>query len=94
MPWVPSVPDDGAILSCDESSLKAPVSINLARDRLRIANHMSDIAVRRLLLAGLKLESAKGLMDNHPAAANVEAAIDQVDAAIHDIRDILFDVRR
>jgi signal transduction histidine kinase len=92
MPAWSSVADDGAIPEVDESTLNAPVALNLARDRIRIATDMSDIVVQRLLLAGLDLQSARGLMDSHLAAGKVEAAIDRIDEAIRDIRNIVFDI--
>jgi signal transduction histidine kinase len=91
--WSP-VAEDAAIPEVDESTISAPVPLNLGRDRIRIATDMSDIVVGRLLLAGLDLESARWLMDSHPAAGKVEAAIDRIDEAIRDIRNIVFDIHR
>ena len=66
----------------------------LARDRDRIAEGMNDLVVRRLFSAGLTLETALGLIGGHPVARKVQEAIDQLDLAIRDIRNVVFDHRR
>jgi hypothetical protein len=43
------------------------------------------------LFAGLALETALGRMGGHPEAGKVREAIGQLDLAIRDVRDILFD---
>jgi hypothetical protein len=52
---------------------------------------MNDIVVYRLFSAGLCLQTALGLMDGHPAAGKVQEAIGELDLAIADFRDVLFD---
>ena len=63
----------------------------LAQDRDRIAAGMTDIVVRRLFTAGLALETALGLMGCHPGAGKVQEAIGQLDLAIRDVRNAVFD---
>jgi two-component system, NarL family, sensor histidine kinase DevS len=63
----------------------------LAEDRDRIADELSDIVVRRLFSAGLALEAALGLTGEHRAAGKVQDAISELDLAIRDIRDVVFD---
>ena len=94
MPVWTSATEDEPLAAVDESVRNPPVPVALARDRLQMSNQMSDIVVQRLLLAGLELQSARGLMDSHPAAEKVDAAIDSLDQAVRDIQDILFDIRR
>jgi len=64
----------------------------LAQDRDRIAADMTDTVVRRLFTAGLALETALGLMGGgHPGAGKVQEAIGQLDLAIRDVRNAVFD---
>ena len=62
-----------------------------AEDRERIAADLNDVVVRRLLTAGQDLQAALGLMGNHPANGKVRHAVDELDQAIRDIRDTIFD---
>ena len=62
-----------------------------AEDRERIALGLNDVVVRRLLTAGQDLQAALGLMGNHPASGKVRHAVDEMDQAIRDIRDTIFD---
>lgn len=68
--------------------------LRLAEDRDRIAGELSDIVVRRLFSAGLALDAALGLIGEHRAAGRVQHAISELDLAIRDIRDMVFDSRR
>ena len=68
--------------------------LRLAEDRDRIAGGLSDIVVRRVTSAGLALEAALGLIGEHRAAGRVQYAISELDRAIRDIRDVVFDSRR
>jgi signal transduction histidine kinase len=68
--------------------------LRLAEDRDRIAGELSDIVVRRLFSAGLALEAALGLIGEHRAAGRVQHAVSELDLAIRDIRDVVFDSRR
>ena len=63
----------------------------LARDRDRIAAGMTDIVVHRLFAAGLALETALGLLGGHPGAGKVQEAIGELDLAIRDVRNVVFD---
>ena len=57
-------------------------------DRERIPPGLNDVVVRRLLTAGQDLQAALGLMGDHPANGKVRHAVDEMDQAIRDIRDI------
>ena len=94
----------GAIPQLDEASVRptrdpppvrggdgAEAALLLARDRDRIAEDMNDVVVRRLFSAGLTLETALGLIGDHPVARRVQQAIDQLDLAIRDVRNVVFD---
>ena len=62
-----------------------------ADDRERMAQSLSDVVVHRLFAAGLDLQSALGLIGGHPAAEELDHAIGELDQAICDIRDAVFD---
>jgi signal transduction histidine kinase len=69
----------------------AKVTLRLVQDRDRIAGGMNDIVIHRLFSAGLFLETALGLMGGHPGAAQIQEAIAELDLAIRDFRNVLFD---
>ena len=60
----------------------------------RVAAGLNDIVVHRLFSAGLSLETALGLMGDQPRAAKVRDAIGELDLAIRDFRNVLFDHHR
>jgi hypothetical protein len=104
MPTSLSVPSDGAMPELGEPAVRpvrgpppgrsgesAEVTLRLAQEHDRIAAGMNEIVVRRLFSAGLSLQTALGLMDGHPAAGKVRQAIGELDLAIADFRDVLFD---
>jgi len=72
----------------------AEVMLLLAQDRDRIAGGMNDLVVRRLFAAGLALETALGLMGGHPGAGKVQEAVGELDLAIRDVRNVLFDLHQ
>ncbi len=99
-----SIPADGAIPDYREAAVVprsdrhsaalcnlTPVAMQLAAERDRVATAMSDTVVRRLFTAGLALEHALALLDHHPAAGKVRAAIAELDLAIRDVRQVIFD---
>jgi signal transduction histidine kinase len=55
---------------------------------------MTDLVVRRLFSAGLALETALGLMGDHPGAGKVQDAVGELDLAIRDVRNVVFDLRQ
>lgn len=94
----------GAMPELDEASIRptrdpppgragdwAEVTLLLVQDRDRIAGGMNDLVVRRLFAAGLALEMALGLMGDHPGAGKVHEAIGELDLAIRDVRNVVFD---
>ena len=98
---------DGAMPELDEASIRptrdpppgragdwAEATLLLVQDRDRIAAGMNDIVVHRLFAAGLALETALGLMGDHPGAGKVQDAIGELDVAIRDVRNVVFDLRQ
>jgi len=64
----------------------------LTQDHDRIAQGINDVVVRRIFAAGLDLQAALGLIGEHPGASKVWHAIDELDQAVREIRDTIFDV--
>jgi hypothetical protein len=98
------LPCDEAIPELSEASIRptrdpppgrtadsAEVILRLVQDHDRIAEGMNDVVVHRLFSAGLFLETALGLMGDHPGAGKVLDAIGELDLAIRDFRNVLFD---
>ena len=52
---------------------------------------MNDVVVRRIFAAGLDLQAALGLIGDHSGAGKIYHALDELDQAIRDIRDTIFD---
>ncbi|MGD0245053.1 MAG: hypothetical protein ABSB59_32645 [Streptosporangiaceae bacterium] len=69
----------------------ADVVLRLAQEHDRIAEGLNDVVMRRLFSAGLALEMALGLMGEHPGARKVREAIGELDLAIRDVRNVVFD---
>ena len=70
----------------------AEVTLRLAQDRDRIAEALNDIVIHRIFSAGLALETALGLLDSRrSAAAKIQDALGELDLAIRDVRNVLFD---
>ena len=96
-----------AISELDEASIRptrdspprracdwAEATLLLVQDRDRIAAGMNDLVVHRLFAAGLALETALGLIGGHPGAGKVQEAIGELDLAIRDVRNVVFDHRQ
>ena len=85
IPGLPPAPEDG------HATGPAQAIQDQAEDRERIALDLNDVVVRRLLTAGQDLRAALGLMGNHPASSKVRHVVDEMDRAIQDIQDTIFD---
>jgi hypothetical protein len=84
-PDSPPAPEDG------HATGPAGAIPGQAEDRERIATGLNDVVVRRLLTAGEDLQAALGLMVDHPANGKIRHAVDELDQAIRDIPDTVFD---
>ena len=105
MPASSAAAGDGAIPEPDEPRIQPehvplPGSIGdpgegtllLVQDRDRIAGALNDVVIHRLVSAGLALETALGLLDGHRrATGKVREALGELDLAIRDVRDVVFD---
>jgi hypothetical protein len=67
------------------------VARRLVEDHDRIADGLNDTVVHRIFSAGLDLAAALGLIGEHRAAGRIEHAVSELDLAISDIRDLVFD---
>jgi len=94
----------GAMPELDEASIRptrdpppgragdwAEATLLLVQDHDRITGDMNDLVVHRLFAAGLALETALGLIGGHPGAGKVQEAIGELDLAIRDVRNVVFD---
>jgi Histidine kinase len=84
-PGSPPAPEDG------NATGPAEAILDLVEDRERIALGLHDAVVRRLFTVGLDLQAALGIMGDHPASDKICHAVDEVDQAIRDTRDGVFD---
>jgi hypothetical protein len=86
-------PPPGSPQALEESDAAGPAeaSLDLVEDRERIALGLNDVVIRRLSSAGLDLQAALGLMGDHPASGKICHAVDELDQAIRDIRETIFD---
>jgi hypothetical protein len=70
----------------------AEVMLRLVEDRDRVAEAVNDTVIRRIVAAGLALETAMGLLDgNGRVAGKIQDALGELDLAIRDFRNVLFD---
>ena len=66
----------------------------MLEDRERIARDMHDLVIQRLFATGLSLQAA-GRQTNAPTiATRLNEAVDELDAAIKDIRQTIFELHR
>jgi signal transduction histidine kinase len=82
-------------LMSSSSMTAAPAELSryLAEDHDRIAKGLNDVVIHRIFAAGLDLQAALGLIGDHAGAGKISHAIDELDHAIRDIRDVVYDRR-
>jgi signal transduction histidine kinase len=81
-----------AVATAPTAISPADVTRYLLEDRDRIAQHMNDVVIQRIFAAGLTLQLALGLAGDQRCAREICRAVDELDHAIRDIRDIVFDL--
>jgi signal transduction histidine kinase len=83
----------GRAPAANSAAVSAELIKYLADDHDRIAQAINDVVVRRIFAAGLDLQTALALIGDHPAAGKIHHAVDELDQAIRNIRDAIFDPR-
>ena len=63
-------------------------------DRDRIARDLHDLVIQRLYASGLRLQGTLRLIDDAQATTRVQAAIDDLDATIREIRSTIFELQQ
>ena len=87
--WGP--PEGGGASAASEAAVSAELTKYLAEDHDRIAQGINKVVVHRIFAAGLDLQAALALIGDHPAVGKIYHAVDELDQAIRDIRDTIFD---
>jgi signal transduction histidine kinase len=65
------------------------------QERDRIAGALNDVVIHRIFSAGLALETALGLLDGRRGAAGkIRDALGELELAIRDVRNVVFDHRQ
>jgi len=65
----------------------------ILEDRERIARDLHDVVIQRLFATGMQLQTAARLAAKPEVAARVNAAVDELDTTIRDIRSAIFELR-
>jgi signal transduction histidine kinase len=63
-------------------------------DRDRIARDLHDLVIQRLYASGLRLQGTLRLIDDAQARSRMQAAIDDLDATIREIRSTIFELHQ
>ncbi|MEO8108341.1 MAG: GAF domain-containing protein, partial [Actinomycetes bacterium] len=66
----------------------------MLEDRERIARDMHDLVIQRLFATGLSLQAAERQTKHPTVSARLNEAVDELDAAIKDIRHTIFELHR
>jgi signal transduction histidine kinase len=76
------------------AAASAELTRYLTEDHDRIAQGINDVVIRRIFAAGLDLQAALELIGEHRAASKIWHAIGELDMAVRDIREAIFDGSR
>ena len=85
---------DGLAPADSGAAASAELIRYLTEDHDRIAQGINDVVVRRIFAAGLDLHAALELIGEHRGASKIWHAIDELDQAVRDIREAIFDSSR
>lgn len=76
-----------------EVSLRATTAqLDVARDRNRIARDLHDTVVQQLFATGMSLHAMAGTIDDEPCRETLISSVDQIDTAIRQLREAIFDL--
>ena len=76
------------------AAASAELTRHLTEDHDRMAHDINDVIVHRIFAAGLDLQAALELIGEHRAASKIWHAIGELDQAVADIRETIFDRNR
>ncbi len=62
-------------------------------DRERIARDLHDVVIQRLFATGLQLQTVAGMSPRPEIGSRINAAVDELDSTIRDIRGAIFQLR-
>jgi signal transduction histidine kinase len=65
----------------------------LLHDRERIARDLHDTVIQRLFATGLGLQGLARVVDDTEVADRIQAAVDDLDATIREIRSVIFELQ-
>lgn len=66
--------------------------LDIATERERIARDLHDTVIQRLFATGLSLQSAARLADQPEVEARIQAAVDELDLTVRDVRSSIFEL--
>jgi signal transduction histidine kinase len=66
--------------------------LSVLEEQERIARDLHDTVIQQVFAVGLSLNSAAKLAGDHPVHPRIDAAIDDLDAVIRQLRTVIFDV--
>jgi two-component system sensor histidine kinase DevS len=69
---------------------EAAEDLRVLEDRERIARDLHDLVIQRLFAAGMTLQATRGMTDDPDVTRRVDAAVDELDATIREIRTVIF----
>ncbi len=85
-----SLADEGANAYSLVDARRAKVHLRLLEDRERLGRDLHDLIIQRIFAAGLRLQSAQGLIDEPDVAGRIAEAISQLDEIIVELRNTIF----
>jgi signal transduction histidine kinase len=77
-------------LAADARLQQAAEDLRVLEDRERIARDLHDLVIQRLFAAGMTLQATRGMTDDPDVARRVDAAVDELDNTIREIRTVIF----
>ncbi len=66
--------------------------LDIAHERERIARDLHDTVIQRLFATGLSLQSAARLSDRPDVVERIQAAVDELDTTVRDVRSSIFEL--
>jgi PAS domain S-box-containing protein len=84
------VRDITARLEAEAQLRQAGEHLRVLEDRERIARDLHDLVIQRLFAAGMTLQATRGMTDEPDVIRRVDAAVDELDATIRQIRTVIF----